>query len=62
MFHEEINNINALHLSIILYTALFKENLFNAVTNNFLILIIGGYLQFDWTLSNPAKFKANINL
>ena len=33
MFHEEINNINALHLSIILYTALFKENLFNAVTN-----------------------------
>ena len=28
---------------------------------NFLILIIGGYLQFDWTLSNPAKFKANIN-
>ena len=39
MFHEEINNINALHLSIILYTALFKENLFNAVTNvNVLIL------------------------
>ena len=58
MFHEEINNINALHLSIILYTALFKENLFNAVTNflNFFILIIGGYLQFDWTLTNPAKF------
>ena len=27
-----------------------------------IILIIGGYLQFDWTLSNPAKFKANINL
>ena len=64
MFHEEINNINAVHLSIILYTALFKENLFNAVANflNFLILIIGGYLQFDWNLSNPAKFEANINL
>ena len=62
MFHEEINNLNALQLSIILYTALFKEILFNAVTNNFFILIIGGYLQFDWTLSNPTKFKANINL
>ena len=45
---------------IILDTALFKENLYDAVTN--VILIIGGYLQFDWTLSNPTKFKANINL
>ena len=49
--------------SIILYTALLKK-LYEAVTNVniLLILIIGGYLQFDWTLSNPTKFKANINL
>ena len=50
--------------SIILYTALFKETLYDAVTNvnntfqftDFLILIIGGYLQSDWTISNPTKF------
>ena len=47
--------------SIILYTALLKK-LYEAVTNVNIILIIGGYLQFDWTLSNPTKFKANINL
>ena len=48
--------------SIILYTALLKEIVRSSYELDFLILIIGGYLQFDWTLSNPAKFKANINL